>query len=76
MTEYLRIFKNWRICVIAILFAVGAALLACDGDDPRLLVVSKIAGILMLYICGALTGQWREKITELDVFDVKEEDDD
>lgn len=74
MRKFFGIFLNWRIDVIALLFAVGVALLVCDGDNLKLLVATKIAGIFMLYLCGLLTQHWGDKIKELEAFDINEDD--
>ena len=74
MRKFFRIFLNWRIDIIALLFTVGIALLVCDGDDIKLLFVSKAIGLLLIYLCGFLTQHWDGKIKELKIFEENDDD--
>lgn len=74
MKRYFDIFKNWRIDALALMFTIGVALFVCDGNNIILLVVIKAVGLALIYLCGILVHQWKDKIKELDVFSIKEDE--
>lgn len=74
MKRYFDIFKNWRIDALALMFTIGVALFVCDGNNIILLVVIKAVGLALIYLCGILVHQWEDKIKELDVFNIKEDE--
>jgi len=73
MKRYFAIFKNWRIDVIALVFSVGVALFVCDGTSIETLIILKILGLLLIYLCACLAQYWKGQIRELDVFHVDDE---
>lgn len=74
MKKYLDIFKNWRIDVLAMMFTFGVALFVCDGNNIIALVLIKAVGLALIYMCGILVHHWKDEIKELDVFNIKEDE--
>lgn len=74
MKKYLKIFKNWRIDAIAAAFTVGVVLFVCDGDNISALIASKVIGALLIYLTACLAHVWKDRIKELEVFNIDEDE--
>lgn len=73
--KYLKIFKNWRIVTLTVIFIATFILIAGDCNNIRLILFAKLIGLVLGFL-GYKTGkEWMEKglLKELDVFNDNEE---
>ena len=68
--KYLKVFKNWRIATLTVMFMATLVLIAGDGDRIGLVVFSKLIGFALGALGYKLGKEWMKdgKLDELNVF--------
>lgn len=67
MDKYFKIYRNWRVIVLAVLVMVAAVFILGDCDDMGYLLFTKGVGFGLAYIIYRLGKYWdaKGKINEL-----------
>lgn len=67
MEKYIKIYRNWRIHVLAIMAVIGGVLVISDANSVITFILSKVFGLGLVYGCYCLCLYWdcKGKIDEL-----------
>lgn len=72
--KYLKVFKNWRIVTLTVIFIATFILIAGDGNNIRLILFAKLIGFALGFL-GYKTGkEWMKngQLDELKAFNDEE----
>lgn len=61
----LNIYSNWRIHVLAIIAITGLMLILGETEDILSLILSKLAGFTLFYLCYRLGKRWDKVLSEI-----------
>lgn len=67
MKKYLKIFKNWRLVALAVIYVAAAVLLVSDYDEISLFALTKAIGISLCFYGYKICKEWYDdgKINEI-----------
>lgn len=59
--KYLKIFKNWRITALCVIFIAAMFLIAGEGNNVTLIIIAKLVGFALVTFGYKVAKDWREK---------------
>lgn len=63
--ENLNIYSNWRLHVLAIIAITALTLVLGETEDILTLILTKIAGFALFYLCYRLGRRWDKVLSEI-----------